>query len=104
MRITLTVGENEVKEVIITIVAVFLILMNILGFATMGIDKRRAIKNKWRIREHTLLLIAFLGGGIGSFLGMRIFHHKTKHKKFIILVPLAAILYALIVIKIILFL
>ncbi|HBY72843.1 MAG TPA: DUF1294 domain-containing protein, partial [Lachnospiraceae bacterium] len=53
------------------------------------------------IPERTLLLIAFLGGGIGSFLGMRIFRHKTKHRKFVILLPIAAVLYAILLIYLI---
>lgn len=58
----------------------------------MGIDKRKAVKSKWRIPERTLFLIAFIFGGIGIFLGMHIFRHKTKHNSFRILVPIALIL------------
>lgn len=54
-------------------------VMSVIGFALMGIDKSRAINHKWRIKEATLFLIAFLGGGIGSTLGMFFFRHKTKH-------------------------
>ena len=54
-------------------------VMSVIGFALMGIDKSRAINHKWRIKEATLFLIAFLGGGIGSTLGMFSFRHKTKH-------------------------
>ncbi len=54
----------------------------------MGIDKRKAIKKRWRIRESTLFLIAFVGGSIGAILGMRIFHHKTKHWYFVYGIPL----------------
>jgi uncharacterized membrane protein YsdA (DUF1294 family) len=53
----------------------------------MGIDKKRAKKKQWRIKESTLFLLAILGGSIGSILGMYTFRHKTKHKKFVIGMP-----------------
>lgn len=65
-----------------------LLLINIVAFAAYGIDKRKAKKGKWRTPESTLLLLAFFGGATGALLGMRVFHHKTKHWKFKILVPL----------------
>lgn len=77
------------------LIAVYLIIMNVIGFIIMGIDKRRAIKKGWRISERTLLLIAFIGGGIGSLVGMRSFRHKTKHLKFKILLPLSALFYSI---------
>jgi uncharacterized membrane protein YsdA (DUF1294 family) len=78
----------------------YIIFMSILGFILMGIDKRRAINKAWRISEKTLLMIAFLGGGIGSFLGMYAFRHKTRHRAFIILLPLTAVLDITIMLKI----
>ena len=71
---------------------IYLLVLSVVGFAMMGIDKRRAIKRQWRISERTLIITSFLGGGIGSFLGMLVFHHKTKHRKFIILLPVSAII------------
>lgn len=65
----------------------YLILINALGFSLMLIDKRRAIKKKWRIREATLFAVAILGGSIGSLMGMHIFRHKTRHKAFTIGMP-----------------
>ena len=53
----------------------------------MLIDKRKAIKNKWRISEATLLAVAIAGGSIGSIAGMRLFRHKTLHLKFSIGLP-----------------
>ena len=70
------------------IVPAALLLINIVAFAAYGIDKRKAQKDRWRIPESTLLLLAFFGGALGALLGMRVFHHKTKHWKFKILVPL----------------
>jgi len=64
---------------------------NIVVFAAYGIDKWKAIHNKWRIKESILLFFAFLMGGIGALAGMSVFRHKTKHLKFRILVPLALV-------------
>lgn len=80
------------KEYTFFLITGVLIVMNMVGFLTMGIDKQRAIKKEWRIKERTLLLIAFLGGGIGSLIGMKVFRHKTKHVKFTLLIPIAAVL------------
>ena len=77
----------------------YLAVMTVVGFAIMGIDKRKSIKKTWRIPERTLFLIAFLGGGIGSFLGMYMFRHKTKHSSFVILLPVAAVIYVIIILK-----
>lgn len=65
----------------------YLLLVNAVAFVLMLVDKRKAIKNKWRIPEATLLLWAALGGSIGALAGMYIFRHKTKHPKFTIGVP-----------------
>jgi len=72
--------------------AAALALINFIAFALFGADKRKAVRGRRRIRERTLLLWSFLLGGVGAFWGMRAFRHKTKHKLFIICVPLAAIL------------
>lgn len=56
--------------------------MNALGFALMGIDKRKAKCGRWRIRERTLLCVALFGGAAGVFAGMRVFRHKTRHRAF----------------------
>jgi len=85
-------------EYILWIALAFLVLWNIITFVLYGIDKSKAKNNKWRISEATLILCAFLMGGIGSFLGMRIFRHKTKHMKFMILVPLAIVINVAVVI------
>lgn len=59
-----------------------LLVMNTLSFALMGIDKLRAKRGAWRIPEKTLFLVTALFGGLGGVLGMRVFHHKTRHKAF----------------------
>lgn len=61
------------------IATVYLVIMNLLGFAMMGIDKKRAVRGAWRISEASLFLTAFLGGALGCTLGMRHFRHKTRH-------------------------
>ena len=70
----------------------YLLIMNIVGFFFMGIDKKRAKKNQWRIPEKHLFLIAILGGSIGSIIGMKVFRHKTKHTSFQIGMPCIFIL------------
>ena len=80
------------------LIAIYLAAVNLIGFALMGIDKRRAIKRAFRIPEATLFAIALIGGSLGSILGMRIFHHKTKHWYFKFGMPLILILQILVAI------
>ena len=74
----------------------YLILVNIIAFITIYIDKQKAIKHKWRIKESTLFLLSIIGGSLGTLLGMYTFRHKTKHKKFTFGIPLIMILQILI--------
>jgi uncharacterized membrane protein YsdA (DUF1294 family) len=69
------------------VLVVYLAAINLLAFVMYGIDKRKAIKGARRIPEKTLILLAVLGGAIGAFIGMHVFHHKTKKPKFFIGVP-----------------
>lgn len=62
--------------------AYYLLAINVVTFIVYGIDKYNAKKAKWRISEATLLLLAVLGGSIGAWMGMKVWHHKTMHKKF----------------------
>ena len=71
---------------------VFYAIMTVVTFALDGADKSKAKKGKWRIPEKTLLLFAACFGGLGAFLGMKIFRHKTKHTSFKILVPVFMII------------
>ena len=59
--------------------AVYLAVINLATFIVYGADKRRARKGKWRVPERTLFLLPLLGGSVGALLGMRVFHHKTRH-------------------------
>ena len=62
--------------------AYYPLAINAVTFIVYGIDKYKAKKAKWRISEATLLLLAVLGGSIGAWMGMKVWHHKTMHKKF----------------------
>ncbi|MBS5134683.1 MAG: DUF1294 domain-containing protein [Oscillospiraceae bacterium] len=56
-----------------------LVVVNLVEFALMGWDKRRARRSEWRVRERTFFLLALLGGALGGIVGMQVFRHKTKH-------------------------
>lgn len=84
---------NTIQKIAI----VYLIIMNIAGLSVMGIDKRRAVRHKWRIPEKTLFLFSLLGGSAGTWAGMYLFRHKTKHWYFVIGMPLILILQLLLV-------
>ena len=83
------------------IALIYLAVINVVTFFMYGIDKWKAKKSKWRVRETALLGLAVLGGSIGAWLGMKVWHHKTQHKKFkygvpaIIIVQLILIAYYL---------
>ena len=82
-------------------ILLYLALVNAVAFLLMLVDKIKAKKNLWRIRESTLILSAVLGGSIGALAGMYTFRHKTLHRKFTIGIPaililqVAAVLYFL---------
>ena len=61
---------------------IYLLIVNVGTFIIYGVDKLKAKEHWWRISEFTLLLLAFVGGSIGAWLGMKVWHHKTLHKKF----------------------
>ena len=70
----------------------YFLAVNITSFLLYGIDKFKARKNLWRISEATLLMMAVIGGSIGAWSGMRLWHHKTMHKKFKYGIPIIIIL------------
>lgn len=70
----------------------YLVVMDVIGFAVFGYDKRCAIKRRWRVSEKTLFLTALLGGSVGSYVGMFVFRHKTLHWKFRIGIPIIMLL------------
>lgn len=65
------------------VIAIYLAVVNIVGFILMGADKSKAKRRKWRIPEATLFLVAAIGGSLGSIIGMYTFRHKTKHWYFV---------------------
>ncbi len=75
------------KKTIILAVWAIMAIMNIASFALMGHDKRRARLGKWRVPEKTLFLVTACFGGLGGVLGMKVFHHKTKHWYFKVFFP-----------------
>lgn len=75
-----------------SIIITYLVLVNAAAFSLMLTDKQKARKGLWRIPESTLLGIAALGGSIGAILGMYTFHHKTRHIKFTVGLPLILVL------------
>ena len=76
------------------IAATYLILVNSIGFFLMGNDKKRAVRHLWRIPEKTLFLCSLIGGSIGTWAGMYVFRHKTKHWYFVVGMPLILLLQA----------
>ena len=75
-----------------TTIPIYLLIINVVTFIVYGIDKYKAKHAKWRIPEATLLLLAAIGGSIGAWCGMKVWHHKTMHKKFKYGVPVIFIL------------
>ena len=73
------------------IIVIFLVVINVATFITYGIDKWKAKRSKWRIRETALLELAVLGGSVGAWLGMQVWRHKTQHVKFRYGVPIILI-------------
>ena len=76
----------------------YLGILCLIGFALCGLDKWKAQHGRWRVPERVLFGISFLGGGLGFFLGMRLFRHKTRHLSFNILIPLSIALWAAILV------
>ncbi len=73
-------------------IVLYFIIINIIGFFIMYIDKQKAKKGRWRIPEKTLFIVTALGGGIGTIAGMYTFRHKTQKIAFVIGFPLITIL------------
>lgn len=72
-------------------------VLSIIGLISMAVDKSKAKRGAWRIPEKVLFVIAFLGGGLGSLIGMYAFRHKTKHVSFVIGIPIGAVVSLVIV-------
>ena len=72
---------------VLTYIAVYLAVINLAGFISMALDKKKARRNQWRIPEAPLVLFAIFGGSLGCLWGMHVFHHKTQRPKFYIGIP-----------------
>ncbi len=84
-------------DIPLNIVLQYLAIINAATFLTYGLDKWKAKRSKWRIREAALLMLAVLGGSIGAWLGMKVWHHKTQHKKFKYGIPIIILVQAIII-------
>ena len=87
--------RETMKEFLLSpvgLLLIYLLLINIITFFVYGADKRRAKRDKWRIRERTLFLLAIIGGSVGALAGMLVFHHKTKHWYFCVGIPAILVL------------
>jgi len=88
---------------VVVAVAIAIVVWNIVTFSLYAIDKKRAKNNQWRIKESTLIAVAFLMGGPGAMLGMNVLRHKTHHMSFKVLVPIATVLNIAIIIAVLFF-
>ena len=86
---------------VIALLLAYIVVINVIGFALMGIDKAKARKRAWRIPEATLFLIALVGGSLGTTVGMRVFRHKTLHWYFVFGMPAILIVQILLILFII---
>ena len=68
------------------------LMLNVIAFSLFGLDKQRAKRGLWRIRESALLAVIWLMGGVGAWLGMRLFRHKTQKRRFVISANVASVL------------
>ncbi|MBO5656842.1 MAG: DUF1294 domain-containing protein [Agathobacter sp.] len=69
------------------VVVTYLVIINLIGFIIMGVDKSKAKKGAWRIPEKAFFIVSLLGGGLGSWIGMYTYRHKTKHWYFVVGIP-----------------
>lgn len=79
----------------------YVIIVNLISFITMGIDKRKAQKRAFRIPEATLFVLAIIGGSLGSVIGMHLFHHKTRHWYFLYGMPVILALQVILILAIV---
>ena len=85
------------KNALLTVLCIYLVVVNLAAFLLYGSDKRRAKRRQWRVSERNLFLAAILGGSIGALAGMRVFRHKTRHWYFRFGIPLILVLQVLLV-------
>ena len=86
------------KETITLILLGYLLVMTIVGLVIMKVDKVKAKNGAWRVKEATLFLVSLIGGSLGTWAGMYIFRHKTKHWYFVVGMPLIFIVHVALII------
>lgn len=79
---------SSVKHIIL----IYFVMINIVTFFVYGIDKWKSQHDRWRVPESALLGLAAIGGSVGAWLGMKVWHHKTQHKKFMYGVPVTLLI------------
>lgn len=87
--------RDNVNLNLLRLLLAYAVIINLAGLIVMGMDKSRAKRHAWRISEATLFLISFLGGSIGTWAGMYLFRHKTKHWRFVIGMPLICVFHVI---------
>lgn len=85
------------------IIVIYLIFINLAGLSLMWSDKGRAKRHAWRIPEKTFFIVSLIGGSIGSWAGMYLFRHKTKHWYFVVGMPLILVIQIVIAVKFLFF-
>ena len=85
-------------DILFFLLIAYILIVNVLTFILFAIDKWKAKHGKWRIPEATLLIMAAIGGSLGALFGMKLFHHKTLHKKFNIGLPVILLLQIILII------
>lgn len=71
-----------------TLLLLYMLFINVVALIMYGVDKYKAVHSAWRISERVLLFVALIGGAMGAMIGMYLFRHKTRHARFVVLVPL----------------
>lgn len=92
--------SGDMTRILVCIIIVYLIIMNIIGVSVMAIDKSKAKRGAWRIPEKVLFGVSVFGGSIGTWAGMYLFRHKTKHWYFVIGMPFILIVQVALVFRI----
>ncbi len=85
-------------DIIFYLITAYLTIINIVAICITAYDKHAARKDKWRVRESTLMLISALGGSIGMYITMQLVRHKTRHLKFMLGIPVILIIQVILVI------
>lgn len=76
------------SRTLVIILAIYLVIINLTGFILMGADKRKARLGNWRIPEKAFFIVSIIGGSLGTWAGMYVFRHKTRHWYFAVFMPL----------------